>query len=90
MLNVEFRTCALLPLPHPPPFFPNFFFLFFFPDKEPFGAQRNIWKLVALRVTQHFIKREAISNHLSLLLSLTNDPEKPGSGSDPSVVVIPF
>lgn len=38
----------------------------FFPDKEPLGVQKNIWKLVAQRVTQHFIKQEAIPNHSPL------------------------
>lgn len=53
------------------------FFLTDFPGRRTFGAQRNIWKLVALRVTQHVIKQETIPNHspLSLVPSQTNDPE---------------
>lgn len=40
---------------------------FLFPqDKEPLGVQKNIWKLVAQKVTQHFIKQEAILNHSPL------------------------
>lgn len=39
---------------------------FFSQIKNHSGLKRNIWKLVAHRVTQHFIKREAIPNHSSL------------------------
>lgn len=38
-----------------------------FPDKEPLGAQRNIWKLVVQRVTRHFIKCGSFPNRSPLL-----------------------
>lgn len=70
--------CEFLPSTHPPLLSP----LLLFPDKEPLGVQKNIWKLVAQRVTQHFIKQGATPNHSPLFLSVTNDPEKTGSGLD--------
>ena len=84
-MNVDFHTCAPLP-PSPHPFLTSTEI----GNQRILGVQRNnIWKLAGQRVTQHFIKHGAVPDRSSLAPSsflLTNDPEKPGNGSRPTVV----
>lgn len=58
-------NAALCAWVSPPP--PSPLHSLYFPDKEPLGAQRNIWKLVVRRVTRHFIKCGSFPNRSPLL-----------------------